>query len=195
MQARVAHDVAQGRGCRSPALPPLAGRRAFSLFELMTVMAIMAMFAAIAIPRMGSASHRYRAELGARRLAADLEAASRYARSWSTPVTVVLDVSTNAYAISPFPDAKSGGSASKVAVGAGSSRASLVSADFDGDATVVFDALGMPDDPGHVVLGVGTWRYRVVLDGLGRARVTRDSAGTTITEEKVDKPSVGGGGK
>ncbi len=67
-------------------------RRGFSLLELVMVLTIMATLAAIATPRYANAMARYRADLAARRIAADLQLAQRIARTESRSRTVQFDM-------------------------------------------------------------------------------------------------------
>lgn len=66
--------------------------RGFSLLELVMVLTIIAILAAIATPRYASAMARYRADLAARRIAADLLLAQRIARTESRSRTVQFDM-------------------------------------------------------------------------------------------------------
>ena len=70
----------------------------------------MAVFAAIAAPRYGQASGRYRLDLAARRVAADLRLAQSYAKAASASRTVVFTVETDQYQLSgvPAPDGATG---------------------------------------------------------------------------------------
>lgn len=148
-------------------LTPAASRAGFSLIELATVLAIMAVVALIAAPRMGAASTRYRAELAARKLAADLSAAGRHARTWSTTVSFSVDTAAHAYSIGPMPDPASGSANTRVWLGREPWRAKIDGCDFDGAAAVSFDSFGRPSAKGTVTVSAGTWAYRVTLDAAG----------------------------
>ncbi len=74
-------------------------RPAFSLLELTIVLAIVVTVSAIAIPRYWSSIGRYRVDLAARRVAADLKLAQSKARATGTFRNVVFDPTLARYAI------------------------------------------------------------------------------------------------
>ncbi len=76
--ARVRNRVKAGRG--------------FSLLELILVLGILTVLAAIGIPRYGASAARYRADLIARRLVADLRLARGHAQATSASQSVEFDV-------------------------------------------------------------------------------------------------------
>lgn len=74
-------------------------RHAFTILELSVVLAIIVVIAGVGIARAGSAGTQYRAELAARRLANDLEEASRQSLYRSTTITLTFDKINNLYTI------------------------------------------------------------------------------------------------
>lgn len=69
----------------------MIGNRAFSLVELLIVLVIVGIAAAIAAPRYGGATERYRARLAAQRLGEELRAAGERARVTQSRVQITLD--------------------------------------------------------------------------------------------------------
>lgn len=141
------------------------GKRGFSLLELVLVSAIVAIFAAIAVPRYGSASGRYRLDLAARRVAADLRLAQSYAKTSSSSCTVVFDAATERYQITnlPAPDGASG--SYQVTLLAEPYRAELLSVSFNGGAQVIFNGWGLPDNGGTVIVAAGSRQKTIAIDG------------------------------
>ena len=83
--ARVRNRVKAGQG--------------FSLLELVLVLGILMALAAIGIPRYGASVARYRADLLARRLVADLRLAREHAKATSASQSVEFDVGLNQYTL------------------------------------------------------------------------------------------------
>lgn len=137
----------------------------FSLLELVLVSAIVAVLAAIAVPRYGSASGRYRLDLAARRVAADLRLAQSYAKTSSSSCTVVFDAVTERYQITnlPAPDGASG--SYQVTLPAEPYRAELLSVSFNGGAQVTFNGWGLPDNGGTVIVAAGSRQKTIAVDG------------------------------
>ena len=146
---------------------PKTGRTcgAFSLLEVVLVLAIMAIVATIAVPRYARALVRYRAETGARRLAADLEYARTLAHNSSSTQAVVFDAAADSYTLTGRTDPDRPGQPYTVALAGDPYRADLVSADFGGTASVTFDAYGTPDSGGTVRIEVGDYAFTVTVDG------------------------------
>ena len=136
-----------------------------SLLEVLLVLAILAVFTALAAPRYGRATGRYRADLAARRVLADLRLAQSCAKAASSSRTVSFTTATNQYQLLniPAPDGVSGDYT--VALSAEPYRASLTSVSFT-DAKVTFTGWGLPDQAGTVVLSVGGEQRTVAVDNL-----------------------------
>lgn len=147
-------------------------RGSFSLVELLLVMAMVAIIAAIAAPRYAMSAARYRADMAARRISADLAWARGRARTYSAARSVVFDVDDDEYAIPGIPDPDRPYQDYKVSLAEEPYRADIVSADFGGSDTVVFNGFGLPDNGGSVVIEVKGVRRTISLDqGTGEATV------------------------
>ena len=147
-------------------------RRGFSLLELVLVLAIMATLAAVAIPRYSGSIARYRADVTARRIVADLALARARACSASKTVTAKFDISAGELWLSGIKGLNRPSSTYVVKLGEAPYRARLISADFAGRPEVNFNIYGMPDSAGQVVIAVGGSKRIIVLDAAtGRAGV------------------------
>ncbi len=138
----------------------------FSLLELVLVAAIIAIAATIAVPRYGAAAGRHRANLAARRVAADLRHAQLFARTSSNSCTVVFTQATSTYQLSDVPamDQKIG--TYIVDLRRPPYEATIASVDFgDGGAQVVFSGWGLPDYGGTVIIAVGSEQRTISVDG------------------------------
>ena len=146
--------------------------RAFSLIELVMVIGIMAIVAAIATPRYAQSVARYRVQTGARRMVQDLAMARERARSLGASQTVVFNPRSDSYQIAGVRALNGTGSDYTVDLAGGLYRSKLVSANFGGDRTVVFNGYGYPDSGGTAVVRIGDITKTVVLDAqTGRAAV------------------------
>ena len=147
-------------------------RAGFSLLEMVIVLSIATALAVMAAPIYGNTLSRYRTEMTANRIAADLNLARRRARTSSASCTVVFDPAADTYRIPGMADLRDSSATYAVQVGDAPHRCDLVSADFGGRATVVFDAYGVPDAGGTVVVSSGSITRTVALDAAsGRAEV------------------------
>ena len=129
------------------------------------MLAILAVFTTLAAPRYGRATGRYRADLAARRVLADLRLAQSCAKAASSSRTVSFTTATNQYQLLnvPAPDGASGDY--KVVLSAEPYRASLTSVSF-ADAKVTFTGWGLPDQAGTVVLAAGSEQRTVAVDNV-----------------------------
>jgi prepilin-type N-terminal cleavage/methylation domain-containing protein len=139
------------------------GRTAFSLLEVVLVVAILVVLAAIAAPRYARATCGYRAEAAARRIVADLALARRSARNAGARRTVSFSTESHEYAIAGLPGLNDPAQGYRVVLADRPYEARVVSADFGGDAELVFDGYGAADSDGQVVLQVGDVRKTVIF--------------------------------
>ena len=135
----------------------------FTLLELVLVLAIIATLAAIAVPRYQSSAVRYRADLAARRIVADLALAQSNAKAASSSRSVVFSVSTNNYQMPDLPPLDGTVGSYSVQLSKKPYEADITSADFGGDQEVVFNGWGIPDSGGTVVLTVGSEQRTVTV--------------------------------
>jgi len=153
-------------------LGAVSGGPGFSLVELIIVLVILGVVAAIAAPRYASALCRYRADCAARRIVADLGLAQARARQTSQGQTLVFDLAANQLRIAGLPDLDRHSSDYTVRLGGAPYQAKIVSADFGGDSTIVFNGYGIPDSGGSVVVEVGDVQRTVVVSpATGKAQV------------------------
>jgi len=144
----------------------------FTLLEVLLVLAIMAVCAAMAAPRYGRASGRYRADLAARRVAADLRLAQSCAKAASAARTVSFSTATKSYQLLsvPAPDGVSGDYT--VVLSSEPYGADLASVNFNNGTQVVFNGWGLPNYGGTVVVSVGGQQKTVVVEmGTGRVSI------------------------
>jgi len=103
----------------------------FSLLELVIAMAIIAVMSAIAIPRFGSAHARYRVDLAARRIAADIAYARTVARRNGKSQEIIFDIDTNSYTLVDVEDIDHPGTDYIVDLSGSKYGVDLVSAGFE----------------------------------------------------------------
>jgi type II secretion system protein H len=137
---------------------------AFTLIELVVVLFIVGMLAAVAVPRFAGSAVRQRVDAAARRVAADLNLARRHAYQSSASQTVTFDVAADRYKLAGMPDPDRPAVDYEVDLGDEPYQADLLSANFSGNAKVVFNAYGMPDFGGVVVVAVGDEQRTVNVD-------------------------------
>jgi type II secretion system protein H len=140
-------------------------RQGFSLLEILLVLAIIGIAAAMAAPRYGRAGARYRADLAARRVAADLRLAQSQARAASAARTVSFSAATEQYRLLEVLPLDGASGDYTVVLSAEPYRADLTLADFDGSSEVVFNGWGLPNSGGTVVVSVSGQQRTVLVDG------------------------------
>jgi len=144
----------------------------FSLLELVLVLAIIATLAAIAAPRYQTALARYRADLAARRIVADLKLARSSAKAASSSQRVEFLVSPSKYCLLDLAPLDGTSGSYVVKLSEKPYEAYITSADFGGNHELVFNGWGIPDSGGTVVLTVGPEQRTVTVDAeTGKAQV------------------------
>jgi len=147
-------------------------RSGFSLLELVLVLAIMATLAAIAVPRYQASLARYRADLAARRIVADLAFARSAAKASSSSRRVKFFVNSDLYRLFELQPLDGVGDNYDVALFEKPYEADIISANFGADDQIIFDGWGIPDTGGAVVLTVGPEQRTVTVDAeSGKAKV------------------------
>ena len=147
-------------------------RRAFTYVELISVVFIIGILSAIVAPRFFESLSYHRAEAAARRIKTDLDLARRRARTTSASQTVTFLPNADSYSLNGVDHMDHVGLAYEVDISAVPYEASIVSADFGGDAVLVFDGYGVPDSAGQVVVQAGETKRTVSVDAeTGRATI------------------------
>lgn len=143
-------------------------RSAFTLIELVIVVMIVSIFAAAAAPRYLDALANFRDDTTIRRIVADLEMAKRRARQTSSPQSIVFYVADNRYEITGMQDLDRSNKIYEFRFGGKTSQAKLISADFGGSTTLVFDIYGQPSKAGTIVFNAGRGDLTIKLEASGR---------------------------
>lgn len=155
------------------AYQPHRHTRAFTLIELTLVIALIAILSAVAVPHYASSLNRYRVELAAKRVVADIGIARAAARSSATGLTVNFASPANGYTLVGHPavDGKSGDYAVKLSDEP--YKVSLGSAAFGpspSSTSIQFTRYGVPVAGGTVIVSSGRYQKKIVIDGVtGRA--------------------------
>ena len=145
---------------------------AFTLVEAVFVVTIIGILGAIALPRYAGFVATQQTEAAARRVLSDLTLAQRQARLTSSPQSVVFDVGSGSYQLPLMKDPDRKAATYMVDLAADPYRATIISAAFGGDSTVIFDGFGTPDTPGTVMIQVGGYHQLITVDGgLNRPRI------------------------
>lgn len=151
------------------------------------VLAIVTVVAAVAVPRYGRALARYRAEVGASRVVADLEQARQRARATGLPWEVVYTAA--GYTVRPVTIVDHA-DVMLVDMSRDPYLANIQKVDLGGDSTVIFDAYGAPDSGGSLVVASGLGACQIDLNPVaGKARY-----GTYKGPLISGVQSLGGGG-
>ena len=152
--------------------PRTSSRHGFSLLEVVLVLAIIATLAAIATPRYAASLARYRADLAARRIVADLALARSSAKASSSSRRVKFFVNGDRYGLSDLQPLDGDGSYYDVYLSERPYEADITSVDFGTDDQIIFDGWGLPDSGGTVILSVGSEQRTVVVDAeTGKATI------------------------
>ena len=139
--------------------------RGFTIIELIIVLAIAAVLATLAAPRYINSINRYRADVAARRIAADLALAQSRARATSSSRVVAFDLSHNNYRLNGEADPDSLLKTYTVELSAEPYRVAISTVSFGGNATLSFNGYGVPDSSGSVQIKCGKEQRTIDIDG------------------------------
>lgn len=141
------------------------GWRGFSLVELLIVLILVGTIGAIAMPRLAGATSRQQLGAAANRVEADLNRARTRARASSQTMTVVFGVAGDAYVLR-YPN----GDTQRISLGESPYQVDIANAKFGTTRRAVFNGYGVPDDPGFVVLRLGSEQVTITLEANGEVR-------------------------
>lgn len=151
----------------------------FTLVEVIVVVVLLSIAAAVVVPQALDTSD-LQAMSAARMIASDLEYARDLAITSTDRVTVTFAPSTETYQLTNtsgaivHPITKAASYAVDFRTTKGFERVDLVSANFDGAVSVVFDETGAPTsiNQGIVTVQAGSVSYQIRVDaGTGRVSV------------------------
>jgi prepilin-type N-terminal cleavage/methylation domain-containing protein len=152
--------------------------RGFSLIEMTFVVATIAVLAAIGIPKYAQAINRYRVDLAAKRVVADLALARSSARASGLGQVVDFATPTNGYTLTGLTASDGRAGQYVVRLSDEPYKATIGTVAF-GTATpaaqsVRFTRFGTPEAGGTVVISSGGYSKTVALDPVtGTAEVLR----------------------
>lgn len=151
---------------------PGSGQAGFTLIEMVLVAVLLAVLSAIGIGRYANASCNYRADMAAKRVAADLARARTEAWSAGASRTVTFSASNNQYQMLGIRDMNTGSANSTIKLADPPYAATLVSASFQGTQNMSFDGYGRASNSGTVVVSAGSAQKIITVDaGSGAVRV------------------------
>ncbi len=139
-------------------------RRGFSILELVLVVVIIAITAAIAVPRYVSSINFYRTDLAAKRIATDLAMARDNAWTTGAQRTATFDAAANTYSMPGIRSLERSTADFAVDLSGRPYYCDLVSVNFQGRTSVTFDAYGLPNRGGQVVVRSGQFQKTIVLN-------------------------------
>jgi prepilin-type N-terminal cleavage/methylation domain-containing protein len=151
-------------------------RTAFTLIELVLVVAAIAVLSAVAVPKYSSSMNRYRVNIAAKRVVADLALARAAARASGAGQVVDFSTRVNRYVFTGLaaPDGRSGDYT--VLLSDDPYKVKISSVAF-GTATpavktVTFSRFGLPQYDGTIVISCGDFSRTVLVDSItGRAEL------------------------
>lgn len=162
-------------------------RRGYTLIEVLILVVILGIAASLVIPSLGSAEVM-RTQAAVRQIVADLTLAQSEALAYQRGRALVFDVTGNSYRVVEIRGGvidPTNNTLYEVALDDGSTfgDSRIVSAEFDGDATMMFDEMGAPavapGNPTPPATGViriegGGNAFEIEIDGYTGRVVVRD---------------------
>jgi prepilin-type N-terminal cleavage/methylation domain-containing protein len=177
--------------------------RGFTLVEMLITITVLGIAAAMVIPSMGSVGV-LRVQAAVRAMVSDITQAQSEAIAYQNGRAVVIDIETNSWTVVEVTGATLNAEDDtlwKTSIkGRDFGDARIVSADFDGDTTLIYDEMGAPVDAplsttaaaeGTIVIEGSGLRYTIVIEAYtGRVMVRSEE----ITESDEDDVETGGSG-
>jgi prepilin-type N-terminal cleavage/methylation domain-containing protein len=149
-----------------------ASPRGFSLVEVVLVLVITACLAGIVLPRFGNAAAKQRADAAAKRIARDLSLAQNRAITSSASQTVTFNVGASSYTLAGMAAPDHSSQTYQVFLGQEPYNVTMVSANFGGNAVLIFNGYGAPDSDGSIVIRAAGFQKTIALDpDTGQASV------------------------
>jgi type II secretory pathway pseudopilin PulG len=139
---------------------------------MLMVVAIVAITAGIAVPRYARALSRYRSEISARRLAADLTLARSIARSSSGSQTIKFFTASSSYQLLTYRSFESATATYTVNLAQEPYRCAIYQLNLSSADQIIFDRYGTPSVGGTIILQSGDYKQTIALDAqTGKATV------------------------
>lgn len=130
-------------------------RRGVTLIDLVVAISIVGIVAAAGGVRYASSLETYRLRQASRCIAVDIEAARHAARSRRQSIVVNFDVTSNSYATVGLTDLDHPSAAALVRLQDIAPSLAMTSAVFGSGASLTFNAFGVPDNGGYIVVSNG----------------------------------------
>jgi type IV fimbrial biogenesis protein FimT len=154
----------------NPTLRPTA----FTMAEMVLVVATIAVLAAIAIPRYAGAINRYRVDMAAKRVVADLMLARSVARSTGNGQVMDFSTPANGYTLTGYAatDGRSGDYSLKLSDEPYKVSLGTVAFGSPASTSVRFTRYGTPEAGGSVTVSSGGYSKNILLDATsGKAEI------------------------
>lgn len=147
-------------------------RPGFSIVEMVLVVAIIGTLASIAVPRFSEVLARQRIDAAAQRIVQDLNFAWNRAYVESKTRTARFSLTNQNYTLHGVTGLDRPDLTYKTELQAEPYGVELFSADFGGDREINYDADGVPDSGGTVVIRLGSLQRTIEVNAdTGKARV------------------------
>lgn len=149
------------------------GRRyGVTLVDLVLTVIIVGILASVATPRFVTFLHEQQVRSAALRLKADLELAARYARSTTSSESITFNTVDHSYTFSTFKDINRSSDAYTVWLSRSPYEISIQSVSLEDETTITFNAFGIPNVSGQIVLVSAGQSKTIEIDELtGRSTI------------------------
>ena len=149
--------------------------RGVTLIDAVISLLIISILAGIAVPQYANALAGHRLEAAATRIVADLSLARREAQMTGTEQTVEFQPGDGHYHLMGLRHLDRAGEKYMVSLSQEPYRTTIVSAEFGGDAEIVFDGYGVPDTGGTITIQAGARKKTINIDSATAQVDVQDS--------------------